>query len=86
MPGAPAVDLVICDLCMEVMDGAAFCNALRTSELPELQNMPVLLLTAVRDKSVHDAAKRAGGVPVAHKPISGPDLKACIQRGVGFRT
>lgn len=83
-PGAPAVDLVICDMCMEVMDRTAFCNVLRTSDLPELQNLPVLLLTAVRDKPATDVAIRACGVEVAHKPISIPDLRSRIESIVGL--
>ncbi|MEA2573770.1 MAG: hypothetical protein QOH93_1068 [Chloroflexia bacterium] len=40
-------EVVICDIMMPVMDGRAFCRALEKD--PSLDNVPVVLMSAVQD-------------------------------------
>jgi CheY-like chemotaxis protein len=48
------------------------------------RRIPILLLTAERDKLVLDVLRQVGATAIAHKPISGPELKVVIERLVGF--
>jgi CheY-like chemotaxis protein len=77
-------DLVICDLFMDKMDGLEFCNAVRRSDPLRKRRIPIILLTAERDKLLLDVVRQVGATTVIHKPISAPDLKKVIERSVGF--
>jgi two-component system, chemotaxis family, chemotaxis protein CheY len=77
-------DLILCDLFMDKMDGLQFCNAIRRDADLRNRHIPVLLLTAERDKLVLDVVRQVGATAIAHKPISAPELRAAIERLVGF--
>ncbi|MDJ0947823.1 MAG: response regulator [Alphaproteobacteria bacterium] len=82
--GGEAVDLVICDLEMDVMDGTEFCNRLRRSADASLRKLPVVVVTGNHDELVEEVALQVGAVEVIHKPISISDLGRCIERTVGI--
>jgi two-component system, chemotaxis family, chemotaxis protein CheY len=84
--GDEATDLIICDLMMDKMDGLEFCNSVRRAEHLRKRQIPILLLTAEQDQFVLGVAAQVGAAAIAHKPISAPDLKAMIERLVGFRS
>lgn len=84
-PTAPDVDLIICDLTMEKMDGLEFCNAVRRHDSLKKKHIPILLLTAERDDFILDIARQVGAADVANKPISGPELLSRIERLVGVK-
>lgn len=60
-PRAPDIDLIICDLTMEKMDGLEFCNAVRRHDALKKKQIPIILLTAETDEVFIDAAKARGG-------------------------
>ncbi len=60
-------DLVMLDLAMPVMDGIAVCTKLRL--LPEVGNIPVLMLTAMDDEESIENAFKAGASEYINKPV-----------------
>jgi len=77
-------DLIMCDLMMDKMDGLEFCNAVRRDENLRKRHIPILLLTAERDKLVLDVVRQVGASAIVHKPVSAPELKVVIERLIGF--
>lgn len=84
-PRAPDIDLIICDLTMEKMDGLEFCNAVRRHDALKKKQIPIILLTAETDEFILDIARQVGAADVANKPISGPELLSRIERLVGIK-
>lgn len=81
----PAVDLVICDLLMPVMDGLTFCNQMRRDLRLKSRHVPILLLTAVTDDLVLQVARQVGAIDVVNKPIAAPELGRRIEQLVGIK-
>jgi CheY-like chemotaxis protein len=73
---APRPDLILLDLRMPVMDGWEFHQA-QTRD-PDLNTIPVLVLTAERDPSSQTAAMNVAGI--LHKPIDPRELLDIIGR------
>jgi two-component system chemotaxis response regulator CheY len=84
-PRSPWIDLVICDLIMEGMDGLGFCNKLRADQALRQRHIPVLILTAERSELLLDVVRQVGAADIANKPISARDLRERIERLVGIR-
>lgn len=80
-----AVDLIICDLNMPLMDGLSFCNHLRRTEQLRSRHIPVLILTAEHDEMLLEVVRQVGAAAIAHKPISAPELRAHMERLLGYR-
>ena len=75
------LDLIICDLHMDKMDGMAFVNCLRRTK----NNTPVLILTGEQDGLVLDVTRQVGATKVLNKPISAPALAEEVRRAIGFK-
>ena len=84
-PDAPWIDMVICDLMMEGMDGLGFCNALRADAMLRERHIPVLILTAEHNEMMLNVVRQVGAADIAHKPISALQLKQRMERLVGLR-
>ena len=77
---AEAVDLVVCDVHMPVMDGLQMIQELR--KIPEYATTPVFVLTS--DANVTRAAegKRAGADAWVVKPINTQSLWKAVERAL----
>ena len=71
-------DLVLADLRMPKLDGAALCKALRAD--PRTRQIPVLILTSNADESTADRCRAAGAREVLKKPIQPQPLLAALGR------
>jgi CheY-like chemotaxis protein len=78
--GASKPSLILLDLTMPGMDGAAF----RAEQLknPEYASIPVLVLTA--DSHAREKAERMGAQGLVEKPLAGKPLLAAIDRLLGL--
>lgn len=80
------VDVVLCDLHMDTMDGMEFCAlARRDARVRKVGVPPILLLTGEKDNFILEAAATAGAAAVLRKPISSPDLVRAIGAAIGLR-
>jgi two-component system chemotaxis response regulator CheY len=84
-PDAPWIDMVICDLMMEGMDGLGFCNRLRSDPALRERHIPVLILTAEHSEMMLNVVRQVGAADIAHKPISAMQLRQRMERLVGIR-
>ena len=84
-PKTPWIDLIICDLVMERMDGLGFLNRLRGDADLRQRHIPVLILTAERNELLLDVVRQVGAADIAHKPISSPALRAKIETLIGLQ-
>ena len=75
---AQAIDLVLMDVQMPVMDGIEATRQLR--RIPRFADLPIIALTAGAFKSQHDAAEAAGMSHFISKPFDVPSTIALIQR------
>jgi CheY-like chemotaxis protein len=69
-------DLVLTDLMMPVMDGAALTVAIKGD--PALKDIPVLVLTALREQRERDRLIGLGADGFTSKPFNSKDLTAKI--------
>ncbi len=81
-------DLIILDVMMTRKDeGLAVCRELKES--PQYKDIPILMLTALKEKMGFDFEKEAGNqdwLPVesyVHKPIQPDQLLECVERLLG---
>jgi DNA-binding response OmpR family regulator len=70
-------DLVVCDLMMPVMDGVEVTRAVKGD--PELQAIPILILTALKSEKEMEELRRLGAEAFASKPYDGKALTAQIR-------
>ncbi len=70
-------DLMLLDVMMPGMTGFELCRRLRAR--PEWQDIPVIFLSAVTDKSFVLEALEAGAVDYVTKPFHGPELISRVQ-------
>lgn len=71
-------NLIILDLMMPGVDGMDVCRDMKGD--PELENIPIIMFTAVNQPEVKDEAKNAGINEYITKPIHPNDLKDRIRR------
>jgi pilus assembly protein CpaE len=71
-------NLIILDLMMPGVDGMAVCRDMKDD--PELENIPIIMFTAVNQPEVKDEAKNAGINEYITKPIHPNELKDRIRR------
>lgn len=69
-------DLAILDWSMPVMNGGELCE--RLHDLPHLDGLPVLIVTAFADMETRQDAERAGASSYLTKPFSLHDLAGCV--------
>jgi two-component system chemotaxis response regulator CheY len=84
-PKMPWIDLIICDLVMEGMDGIGFLNRLRGEAALRQRHIPVLILTAERNELLLEVVRQVGAADIAHKPISSPALREKIEKLIGLQ-
>ncbi len=73
-----AVDVVLTDLNMPVMDGRELISKIRSA--PDKRFIPVLVLTTECHDDVASELKRSGVTGVLQKPIGRDELLAALQR------
>jgi PAS domain S-box-containing protein len=73
-----AIDLILMDVQMPVMDGIEATRRLR--RLPQFNHVPIVALTAGAFKSQQDAAHAAGMTHFVSKPFDVPSTVALIRR------
>ncbi|HBB31414.1 MAG TPA: adenylate/guanylate cyclase domain-containing response regulator [Cyanobacteria bacterium UBA8803] len=71
-------DIVLLDAMMPVMDGFSCCAQLKA--LPETQQVPVLMITALEDKKSVNQAFEVGATDYITKPIHWPVLIQRVRR------
>ncbi|ASG23983.1 two-component system response regulator [Nitrospirillum viridazoti CBAmc] len=76
-----AVDLVVTDLNMPVMNGLDLIRALR--QLPAYRGVPILFLTTESDAEMKQAAKAAGATGWITKPFQQEQLVAVVRKVLG---
>lgn len=69
-----AVDLVVSDVMMPLLDGIGLVHVIRTS--PSTTSLPIILLTA----GAHQPAASAGADALLAKPFTLSDLEALVRR------
>ncbi len=74
-------DLVVADMRMPRLDGAALCEALRKD--PATRAVPVVILTANTDADTRRRARAAGAKEVLQKPIQPHALIEAVNRHIG---
>ena len=80
------VDLVVCDLHMEGMDGLDFCNRMRRDDRLREKHIPILMLTSESSKMLLDTVRQVGAADIAAKPISPAEFRQRIENLLGLQT
>ena len=78
---AGAVDMVITDLNMPVMDGLTLIHELR--KLPAFKGVPIVFLTTESDAAMKQQAKAAGATGWITKPFQQDQLVAVVRKVLG---
>ena len=76
-----AVDMVITDLNMPVMDGLTLIRELR--KLPAFKGVPIVFLTTESDPGMKQQAKAAGATGWITKPVQQDQLVAVVRKVLG---
>ena len=76
-----AVDVILTDLNMPVMDGMTFVRELR--KLPSYVGVPILLLTTESDAEKRSQAKAAGATGWITKPFKPQQLLETLKKVIG---
>ena len=76
-----AVDMVLTDLNMPVMNGLAMIRELRA--LPQFKGMPIVFLTTESDAAMKQQAKAAGATGWITKPFQQEQLLAVVRKVLG---
>ncbi len=71
-------DLVLADMRMPKLDGAALCEGIRAD--PEIRDIPVLILTSSADAETSRRLRAAGAREVLTKPIQPQPLLDAVHR------
>jgi len=74
------VSLVFADVKMPVMDGLAFLQHLRSSDLPALQQVPVIMVTGDKNEEWQARALRAGATAFLQKPLDSDRVINVVDR------
>ena len=82
-PGLPRFDCFLLDIQMPRMDGIELCRSLRA--IPLLEHVPILMITAMSDKSHVDRAFHAGATDYVTKPFDMADLRMRLTNAVAAR-
>ena len=77
-------DLILLDVMMPGLDGGELSARFR--ENPKLRSVPIVFLTAaVTKREVELGGGLVGGTPFLAKPITLPEMVACLKRHLGTR-
>ena len=77
LKGNKEIDLVLMDVMMPVMDGYEAMRAIRS--MPEIQNVPIICLTAKAMKEDHENALKNGANDYLSKPVNIEKLFAMLK-------
>lgn len=75
-------DLVLTDVQMPEMDGFALCAAIRAD--PKLHQLPVVLLTSLKDEASRKQGRLVGATAFLTKPVSNKDLRSQVASVLGL--
>jgi len=70
-------DLIILDINMPQVDGVEVCN--RIKRIRRFKDVPVIILTALKDKRILTEARLAKADRVIQKPLEGKDFRELIK-------
>lgn len=70
-------DLILLDVMLPEMDGFAVCRAIRNN--PELAEVPIVMLTAMEDRTTRLVGIRCGADDFVSKPFDGVELAARVR-------
>jgi CheY-like chemotaxis protein len=70
-------DLVILDVAMPFISGIDICH--RMKRIPRLRDVPVIILTALKDESTLAMARDAKADVIVVKPLEGKDFRATVR-------
>ncbi len=70
-------DLVILDVAMPFISGIDICH--RMKRIPRLKDVPVIILTALKDERTRDMARVARADAIVTKPLEGKDFRAAVR-------
>ena len=70
-------DLVILDVAMPFMSGIDICH--RMKRIPRLKDVPVIILTALKDERTREMARVARADAIVIKPLEGKDFRATVR-------
>ncbi len=73
-----APDLVVLDVMMPGLGGAALATLIAKLELPRLPRL--VLWSAMDDQALADAGREAGGLPTVSKAMRASEIAAAIER------
>ena len=71
-------DLAILDVAMPHLDGIEVCS--RMKRVRRLKDVPVIILTGLRDAATRASARNAKADALVIKPLEGKDFRALVQR------
>ena len=74
-------DVIVADVKMPGLSGLGVLAALQRTKW----TLPVILITAVSDSSIHTVAKRLGAVGVLHKTFDPDDLVTAVRNATAIR-
>ncbi len=74
------IALIIADVQMPIVDGISFMKQLRSDPDPQVNSVPVILLTALRDKGMRSTALAVGANAFVNKPVASEELLAAVDR------
>lgn len=70
-------DLVILDVAMPFVSGIDICH--RMKRIPRLKDVPVIILTALKDEGTREMARVAHADAIVTKPLEGKDFRATVR-------
>lgn len=70
-------DLILLDILMPQVDGFEVCRRLR--KIPETQNIPIIMLTAIKSPESLQKAKEAGAQDYLAKPFESGELVEIVR-------
>jgi two-component system, chemotaxis family, chemotaxis protein CheY len=76
--GANAIDMVVCDINMPVMDGFTFLRILR--EHPKWKALPIVMVTTEGDTVDRERAMKLGANAYLTKPIQAPSVVDAVRK------
>ena len=71
-------DLAILDVAMPHLDGIEVCS--RMKRVRRLKDVPVIILTGLRDAATRASARQAKADALVIKPLEGKDFRALVRR------
>jgi signal transduction histidine kinase/HAMP domain-containing protein/ActR/RegA family two-component response regulator len=80
LSATPGIDIVLMDVMMPALDGYATTGAIR--EIPELDGLPVIAVTARAMHGDRDKSIAAGANDYVTKPVDTEELLACMERWI----